>query len=98
MIAVLNLPLFGRWVGRTTNLRGANTPKLVRFVLFCLCLTAPASGQFIVADMPVRVSAQGDLATFWQVRAAGLQEVFGATIGYLEIQNSSNTFLDGPVF
>ena len=58
----------------------------------------PAYGQLIVADTPLSVSPEGELAKFWEVRRAGLEETVTETMGYLDIRNNSETPLDNAIF
>ncbi len=67
-------------------------------ILLCLCVASPTGAQITFATTSLRVSAQGELPTFWRVREAGLGETFTGTTGDLTLENIASTPIDGAIF
>jgi len=68
-------------------------------LLFLLLLVAfPSNGQLGSSKTSLQPSLQGEFASFWTVRDAGLREDFTGTTGYLDILNTSGVPLAGTVF
>jgi hypothetical protein len=58
----------------------------------------PVKAQVTFSTIPVRISSQGTLGSFWQANGARLRENFDGTTGFVELQNVSSTSLENSVF
>jgi hypothetical protein len=87
-----------RFGGGARPRRPSRCTTLLPLVLLCSALVPLARGQITFANFPVRVSAQGELANFWQVRDATLRETGTETSGSLELKNILGAAVDGAVF
>ncbi len=71
--------------------------RFIALAIFSLLATT-SKAQTFVSNIRVAVMPQGDIGSFWSVRNAGVREEFGATTGYVELQNASNLYLQAGVF
>ncbi len=93
---VLNVPeMLGKLIGGTAVPRRHGPAPL--FMLL-LALVSSATVQTSQIRTSLRASAEGDMATFWTVRDAGIREDFGGTTAFLEVQNTSDHAIGGALF
>ncbi len=95
----LNQEAFRHFGQRARTLLQLRLATPLAFILLCPGLICPAGNQDLpLARSRLRVTAGEELSTFWNVRAAELRETVTAGWGYLEVENVSNSTLDGATF